>query len=103
MTELVGAPTAGMATLAYKVLAHAQGERLTYVDLPRNIDPAYAHRCGVAVDQLQVARPSLADGWPLLEDLVARRGSGVVVVSAVDLLLHLPEQARTNPHRMEYT
>jgi recombination protein RecA len=33
ITELLGAPTAGMATLAYKILTGTQKERLTYIDL----------------------------------------------------------------------
>lgn len=56
---LLGRPTSGMTTLAYKILAHAQSADAygLYIDLDSSFDPDYAARCGVALERLYVARP----------------------------------------------
>src|SRR5690349_3000444 len=38
LTHLLGAPTSGATTLACKLLAHATGEAIVYVDLTRTFD-----------------------------------------------------------------
>lgn len=57
--ELLGRPTSGMTTLAYKILSHAQSVDSygLYIDLDSTFDPDYATRCGVALERLYVARP----------------------------------------------
>ena len=58
ITEMMGAPTSGMATLALKVIASAQSRRdmAAYVDLGYTFDPDYAARCGVTPDKLLLVR-----------------------------------------------
>ena len=59
ITELVGAPTSGMTTLALTLIARAQqqGSQPVFIDLDHALDPAYAARCGVEVGPLLLARP----------------------------------------------
>ena len=47
LTEILGAPTSGMATLALKIIATAQaeGNLAVYIDLGATFDPDYAARC----------------------------------------------------------
>jgi len=97
LTELLGAPTSGMATLALKIMASAQpdGQTAVYVDLGRTFDPDYAARCGVNLAQFLLVRP--ANGLEALEighSLIASRGAGVLVFDAVTHLLADPQGAQ---------
>lgn len=84
VTELIGIPTSGMSTLALKIAANAQegGRTAIYFDLDHTLDPDYAARCGVVLDQLAVARP---EGVPqttgLLHDLVLTAGAAILVLN----------------------
>jgi recombination protein RecA len=59
ISEIIGIPTSGMATIALKIIANAQenGKTAVYLDLSQSFDPDYAARCGVEVKQLIVIRP----------------------------------------------
>ena len=59
ITEIGGAPTTGIVTLALKVVAQAQaqGDTAVYLDLEQTFDPVYAARCGVALERLLLVRP----------------------------------------------
>ncbi|HSM56576.1 MAG TPA: hypothetical protein VK879_10515 [Candidatus Sulfomarinibacteraceae bacterium] len=86
ITEIVGAPTSGMATLALKTVAQAQsaGEMTVWLDLKETFDPEYAARCGVLLDQLILVRPpDLHQAPTLLAEFVA----GDVGVLVCDLYL----------------
>jgi recombination protein RecA len=90
ISELVGAPTSGMATLVLKVIANAQvaGDVAAFVDLGRTFDPAYAARCGVNVaDLLLVHGPSRGHALDVAHDLVASRAVGVMVFHSIRALL----------------
>ena len=60
LTEILGTPTSGMATLALKIIAQAQSEGHTtaYLDLGRTFDPEYAARCEVNLSHLLLIRPT---------------------------------------------
>ena len=84
IAELVNTPTAGMTTLALKIVAQAQAqeEHAVYLDLGRTFDPAYAVRCGVILDRLLLVHTDVhadpaREGFGVLRD-VAEAG-GVVV------------------------
>ncbi len=93
ITEMLGAPTSGTATLALKLMAKAQedGDTAAYVDLSYTFDPDYAARCGVSLDRLLLIRPH--NGREALEittSIVAEGGTGVVVFDSVPQLLGEP-------------
>ena len=90
ITEILGAPTSGMATLALKVLASAQAQRdmAAYVDLSYTFDPDYAARCGVKPDKLLLVRPhSGGQALEIIHTLVASRGVGVLALNSVSHLM----------------
>lgn len=97
ITEVVGAPTSGMATLALKIVAQAQltqraqaqraqarmqarrtGEEVVWLDLGRTFDGDYAARCGVELERLLLVRPHTTQALPILREFVAG-DVGVVV------------------------
>ena len=91
VTEILGAPTSGMATLALKLIAKAQQEdrdTAAYVDLSYTFDPDYAVRCGVSLERLLLVRPH--NGREALEittSVIAGGGIGVLVFDSVSQLL----------------
>ncbi len=96
ISELLGAPTSGMATLALKVIEQAQtaGDYAAYLDLSRTFDPDYAARCHVRLSKLLLVRPASAvEALTLTRDLLESRGLGVLVFDSVaDLFPAHPEE-----------
>jgi len=87
LSEIAGAPTSGMATLALKIIAEAQvagqGSLAAYVDVEKNFDPDYAARCGVDLERLLVIRPYTArQVLTMLPDFALNGGLAVLVVDA---------------------
>ena len=98
ITEILAAPTSGMTTLALKVIAQAQedGDLAVYVDLGQNFDPDYAARCGVNLAQLRLVRPSTGSAaLEIVHNLIAHRGTGIVVFDSVSDLLAVPQGGHT--------
>jgi recombination protein RecA len=93
ISELLGVPTSGMATVALRVLANVQagGGTAVYVDLERTFDPDYARRCGVIVDQLTLVHPHDAgQALAMLPDFFSD--------GAIDLLLFdMPARLQEEP------
>jgi recombination protein RecA len=90
LTELLGAPTSGMTTLALTAIAHTQatGALAAFIDVGGTFDSAYAAACGVDLSGLLLARPTSApDVLELVEALVA---SGALSLLLVDSLAWLP-------------
>jgi recombination protein RecA len=90
ITEILGAPTSGMATLALKILASAQSrhDMAAYVDLSYTFDPDYAARCGVDPDRLLLVRPHTGgEALNIFYSLIASHGVGVLVFDSVSHLM----------------
>ncbi len=84
-TELLGRPTSGMTTLAYKIIASAQSASAygIYIDLGSTFDPEYALRCGIILERLFLARPDTdVQALDIARDLLT---SGSVAVIALDM------------------
>jgi recombination protein RecA len=98
ITELVGAPTSGMSTLALKVIANAQlsGDTAVYVDLSGTFDPGYAARCSIDLKRLLLVRPHRGtEALEIAGSLVARGGIGILVFDSVPHLLSEGTAPRT--------
>lgn len=96
LTELLGAPTSGMTTLALAAIAHTQasGALAAWIDVGGTFDPAYAAACGVDLAALLLARPtSAADALELVEALVTSGALGLLVVDALAWLAAAPPGA----------
>ena len=59
VTEIYGPESAGKTTLCQHIVAEAQrrGGLCAYVDMEHALDPEYARRCGVDIDNLYIAQP----------------------------------------------
>jgi recombination protein RecA len=90
ISELLGAPTSGMVTLALKVMAEAQagGDMVAWLDMGHTFDPDYADRCGVDTSRLLLARPhSGKEALALVHQLVLGHSVGLIVFDAIPDLL----------------
>lgn len=97
LTELLGAPTSGMTTIALRLIARvqAQGELVAWLDLAGVFDAEYAHWCGIDLDGLLLAQPATApEALELLRALIDQQVLGVLVVDQLGMLQAHPDHAR---------
>ena len=90
VVEVFGAESSGKTTLAYHVMAHAQedGGTAAYIDAEHALDPSYAAKCGVDIDELLVSQPDTAEqGLEICEYLVRSGAVDIVVVDSVAALV----------------
>src|SRR5918911_2601220 len=59
IVEIFGPESSGKTTLVYEIIAQAQkiGGICAFIDAEHAIDPAYARRIGVDIDELLVSQP----------------------------------------------
>jgi recombination protein RecA len=82
ISEIVGVPTAGAATLALKTIAQAQAQNGTavYIDIAQTFDPDYAHRCGLDLHRLMLIHPyTIQQAIAMLPDFVVNGGFDILV------------------------
>jgi recombination protein RecA len=90
ITEIFGPEASGKTTLAQHVIAEAQkqGGLAAYIDVEHALDPAYAARCGVNVDDLLISQPDTGEeALEITEALVRSRAVDVIVVDSVAALV----------------
>ncbi len=90
VTEVYGAESSGKTTLAYHVMAEAQrtGGTAAYIDAEHALDPGYAGKCGVNLDDLLISQPDTAEqGLEICEYLVRSGAVDVVVIDSVAALV----------------
>lgn len=83
LVEIGGTPTAGVITLALKLVTAAQhrGYTTLYLDLGQTFDPAYAGRCGVLLDHFLLVHPrNRPQALALLRDLILSEIGNVIVL-----------------------
>src|SRR5215212_108394 len=82
--EVFGPESSGKTTLLYHLLAEAQkrGGICAFIDAEHAMDPVYAKRIGVDVDELLVSQPDHGEQALEIADLLIR--SGAVDVVAID-------------------
>lgn len=88
--EIYGAESSGKTTLAYHVMANAQedGGTAAYIDAEHALDPSYAAKCGVDIEELLVSQPDTAEqGLEICEYLVRSGAVDIVVVDSVAALV----------------
>ncbi|MEX2599662.1 MAG: recombinase RecA [Dehalococcoidia bacterium] len=89
VTEIYGAESAGKSTLCHHIVAEAQrlGGTAAYIDAEHALDPSYAARCGVQVDDLLLSQPDSAEqALEIVEYLVRSGAVDVVVIDSVAAL-----------------
>ncbi len=82
--EIFGPESSGKTTVVYHIIAEAQarGGICAFVDTEHSIDPIYARKIGVDVDELLVSQPDYGEQALEIVDVLVR--SGAVDLVAVD-------------------
>src|SRR5947208_4009846 len=93
IVEVYGPESSGKTTLIYHVIAEAQkmGGICAFIDAEHAMDPAYAKRIGVDVDELLVSQPDHGEQALEIADLLIR--SGAIDVVAIDSVAALTPKA----------
>ncbi|MER3515155.1 MAG: recombinase RecA, partial [Chloroflexota bacterium] len=90
ITEIYGPESSGKTTLCQHIVAEAQkmGGLAAYIDMEHALDPAYAARCGVDVNNLYIAQPDTGEqALEIAEALIRSGAMDVVVVDSVAALV----------------
>lgn len=89
ITEIYGPESSGKTTLALHVIAQAQksGGTCAFVDAEHALDPSYARKVGVNVDELLISQPDAGEQALEIADTLVRSGAiDVLVVDSVAAL-----------------
>ena len=87
--EIYGPESSGKTTLTLHVIAEAQkaGGTAAFVDAEHALDPSYAEKLGVNVDDLLVSQPDTGEQALEITDMLVRSGAvDIVVVDSVAAL-----------------
>jgi recombination protein RecA len=90
VVEIYGPESSGKTTLALTVTAHAQkaGGMAAFVDAEHALDPEYAKKLGVDVDNLLVAQPDSGEQALEITEVLVRSGAlDVLVIDSVAALV----------------
>ncbi len=90
VTEIYGPEASGKTTLCQHIVAEAQrlGGVAAYVDMEHALDPTYAARCGVLVEELYISQPDTGEqALEIAETLVRSGAVDVVVIDSVAALV----------------
>jgi recombination protein RecA len=89
VVEIYGPESSGKTTLTLQVIAEAQktGGTAAFVDAEHALDPTYAEKLGVNVDELLVSQPDTGEQALEITDMLVRSGAvDVIVVDSVAAL-----------------
>jgi len=90
VVEVFGPESSGKTTIALQVIAEAQkaGGMAAFVDAEHALDPAYAKKLGVDIDNLLVSQPDYGEqALEIAEALVRSSAIDVLVVDSVAALV----------------
>ena len=90
IVEIYGPESSGKTTLCLHVIANAQakGGRCAIIDAEHAIDPAYARKIGVDIDNLLISQPDCGeDALNIVDMLVRSNAVDVLVVDSVAALV----------------
>ena len=89
VVEIYGPESSGKTTLALQVIAEAQkaGGTSAFIDAEHALDPAYAEKLGVQIDDLLVSQPDTGEQALEITDMLVRSSAvDVVVIDSVAAL-----------------
>jgi recombination protein RecA len=90
VTEIYGPESAGKTTLCQHIVAETQkrGGVAAYIDMEHALDPAYAARCGVDIDNLYISQPDTGEqALEIAEQLVRSGAVDIIVIDSVAALV----------------
>jgi recombination protein RecA len=82
ITEIFGPESSGKTTICQHIVAEcqAQGGTAAFIDMEHALDPIYAAKCGVKIDELLISQPDTGEQALEIAETLVRSG-------AVDLVI----------------
>ncbi|MBN1260986.1 MAG: recombinase RecA [Anaerolineae bacterium] len=90
VTEIYGPEGSGKTTICQHVVAECQkqGGIAAFIDMEHALDPSYAERCGVDIENLYIAQPDTGEQALEIAEALVRSGAvDVVVIDSVAALV----------------
>jgi recombination protein RecA len=90
VTEIYGPESSGKTTLCQHIIAEAQkqGGIAAFIDTEHALDPSYAEKCGVNLDDLYISQPDTGEqALEIVEALVRSNAIDLVIVDSVAALV----------------
>ena len=90
IVEIYGPESSGKTTLSLEILAEAQaaGGVVAFIDAEHALDPTYAARIGVDIDEVLISQPDTGEQALEICDMLVRSGAiDVVVIDSVAALV----------------
>ena len=90
ITEIYGPESSGKTTICQHIVAEAQrmGGTAAFIDMEHALDPVYAARVGVDIDNLLVSQPDTGEqALEITETLVRSGGVDVIIIDSVAALV----------------
>lgn len=90
IVEIYGPESSGKSTLATHIVANAQktGGLAAYIDAEHALDPSYAARIGVNVNELMISQPDCGEDALSIAEMLARSNAvDVIVIDSVAALV----------------
>jgi recombination protein RecA len=90
VTEIYGPESSGKTTLCQHIIAEAQkrGGIAAFIDVENALDPVYASRCGVNVEEVYISQPDTGEQALEIAEALVRSGAiDIVVVDSVAALV----------------
>ncbi len=89
VVEIYGPESSGKTTLTLEIIAQMQkkGGSAAFIDAEHALDPAYAEKIGINVDELLVSQPDTGEQALEITDMLVRSGAvDIVVIDSVAAL-----------------
>jgi recombination protein RecA len=90
IVEIFGPESSGKSTLALHIVANAQrnGGVAVYIDAEHALDPGYATKIGVNIDELLISQPDCGEEALNIAEALARSGAiDVIIIDSVAALV----------------
>ena len=99
IVEIYGPESSGKTTIALHIIAEAQaaGGIVAFIDAEHALDPVYAAKIGVDVDEMLISQPDTGEQALEICDMLVRSGAiDCVVIDSVAALVPRAEIDRRN-------
>src|SRR5512136_1431357 len=90
ITEIYGPEASGKTTICQHIIAEAQrmGGIAAFIDVEHALDPSYAAKCGVKVDDMYISQPDTGEqALEIVEALVRSAAVDIVIIDSVAALV----------------
>ncbi len=90
ITEIYGPESSGKTTICQHIVAESQkmGGTAAFIDMEHALDPSYAAKCGVDVDELLISQPDTGEqALEIAETLIRSGAVDILVIDSVAALI----------------